>query len=169
MGRTSEFSSFFLSHTDTAEVECIIAAFKNGKAFGPYSIPCNLLKLLSPYISSALVILINESFTTGIFPDKLKVAKVIALHKKGASDNLSNYRPISLLSIFSKIFAKIMYKGLYKFLEINEILHPLQFGFRKNHSTSHTLISMTETIKKTIDNGHFGCGIFIDLKRHLIL
>ena len=57
-----------------------------------------------------------------------------------------------------------MYKRLYKFLEMNEILHPLQFGFCKNHSTSHTLISMTETIKKTIDNGHFGCGIFIDLK-----
>ena len=79
LGRKSEFSSFFLSPTDTAEVECIIAEFKNGKALGPYSIPCNLLKLLSPYISSALVILINESFTTGIFPDKLKVAKVIAL------------------------------------------------------------------------------------------
>ena len=122
-------------------------------------------KSLSPYISSALVILINESFTTGIFPDKLKVAKVIALHKKGASDNLSNYRPISLLSIFSKIFEKIMCKRLYKFLEINEILHPLQFGFCKNHSTSHTLISMTETIKKTIDNGQFGCGTFMDLKK----
>ena len=79
LGRKSEFSSFFLSPTDTAEVEFIIAEFKNGKALGPYSIPCNLLKLLGPYISSALVILINESFTTGIFPDKLKVAKVIAL------------------------------------------------------------------------------------------
>ena len=109
--------------------------------------------------------LINESFTTGMFPDKLKVAKVIALHKKGASNNPSNYRPISLLSNFSKIFEKMIHKRLYKFLEINEILHPLQFGFRKNHSVSHTLISMTETIKKTIDNGHFGCGIFMDLKK----
>ena len=109
--------------------------------------------------------LINESFTTWIFPDKLKVAKVIALHKKGASDNPSNYRPTSLPSMFSKIFEKIMYKRLYTFLEINEILHPLQFGFRKNHSTSHTLISMTETIKKTINNGHLGCRIFIDLKK----
>ena len=58
-----------------------------------------------------------------------------------------------------------MYKRLHKFLEINEIFYPLQFGFRKNHLASHTLISMTETIKKTIDNGHFGCGIFIDLKK----
>ena len=165
LGRISESSSFFLSPTDTTEVECIISEFKNDEALGPYSIPCNLLKLLSPYISSALVILINESFTTGIFPDKYKVVKVIALHKKGASDNLSNYRPVFLLSIFSKIFEKIMYKRLYKFLEINEILHPLQFAFRKNHSTYHTLISMTETIKKTIDSGHFGCGICIDLKK----
>ena len=93
------------------------------------------------------------------------MAKVIALHQKGAHDNSSNYRPISLLPIFSRIFEKIMYQRLYKFLEINEILHPLKFGFRKNHSISHTLISMTETIKKTIDNGHFGCGIFIDLKK----
>ena len=137
LGRKSELS-FFLSPTDTTEVECIIAKFKNGKALGPCSIPCNLLKLLSPNISYALVTLINESFTTGIFPDKYTVAKVIALHKKGASDNPSNYTPISLLSIFSKIFEKIMYERLHKFLEVNEILHLLQFGFRKNHPTSHT-------------------------------
>ena len=136
-----------------------------GKATGPYSIPCNLLKMIAHSISPALAILINESFVIGIFPDKLKVAKVIALHKKGAANNVSNYRPISLLSIFSKIFEKVMYKRLYTFLEINEVLHSLQFGFRIKHSTLHTLISMTETIRKTIDNGNFGCGIFIDLKK----
>ena len=108
------------------------------------------------------MILINESFSTGIFPHKLKIAIVIALHKKGATDDPANYRHISLLSVFSKIFEKIMHKRLYNFLEVNDILHPLQFVFRKKHSTQHTLISMTETIKKSIDNGKFGCGIFID-------
>ena len=58
-----------------------------------------------------------------------------------------------------------MHKRLYNFLEVNDILQPLQCGFRKKHSTQHTLISMTETIRKTIDNGNFGCGIFIDLKK----
>ena len=111
------------------------------------------------------MILINESFSTSIFPDKLKIAKVIALHKKGATDDPAKYRPISLLPVFSKIFEKIMQKRLYNFLEVNDILHPLQFGFRKKHSTQHSLISMTETIKKSIDNGKFGCGIFIDLKK----
>ena len=58
-----------------------------------------------------------------------------------------------------------MHKRLDNFLEVNDILQPLQFGFRTKHSTQHTLISMTETIRKTIDNGNFGCGIFIDLKK----
>ena len=160
-------SRFFLSPTDSAEIENVIAELKKGKASGPYSIPGHFLKLLSHVLAPCLEILINESFTTGIFSAKLKVAKVIALHKKGDSDNPSNYRPISLLpvSIFSKILEKIMHKRLSNFLEINEILHPLQFGFRSKHSTSHTLISMTETIRKTIDGGNYGCGIFINLKK----
>ena len=81
------------------------------------------------------------------------------------TDDPSNYRPISLLSVFSKILEKIMHKRPYNFLQVNDILHPLQFGFRKKHSTQHTLISMTETIKKSIDNDKFECGIFIDLKK----
>ena len=67
--------------------------------------------------------------------------------------------------MFCKIFEKIMHKRLYNFFEVNDILHPLQFGFRKKHSKQHTLICMTETIKKSIDNGKYGCGILIDLKK----
>ena len=85
--------------------------------------------------------------------------------KKCSTDNPSNYRPISLLSVFSKIFEKLTHQRSYNFLEINEILHPLQFGFRKKHSTLYTSISMTEHIKNSIDNGNYGCGIFIDLKK----
>ena len=145
------------------------SAKKNGKAVGPYSIPCNLLKMLNSSISPMLAILINESFQLGVFPDKFKVAKVTTLHKKGATDNPSNYRPISLLSTFSTIFEKIMHKGRYDFLEVNKILHFPQVGFRQKHSTSHTLISMTEKIRNSIDNGNYGCGILLTLRRILIL
>ena len=158
-------SSLFLSPTDSAEIENIISQLKNAKSVGPFSIPCNLLKMLNKFISPILALLMNESFLTGVFPDILKIAKVIALYKKGATDSPSDYRPISLLSIFSKIFEKIMHKRLYEFLEVNDILHSLQFGFRRKHSTSHTLISMTEKVRNTIDNGSYGCGIFIDLKK----
>ena len=123
--------------------------------------------MLSPHISPIPTILINESFHTGVFLNKLKIAEVITLYKKGAADYPSNYRPISLLSIFGKIFEKIMHKRLYSFLESNEILYFLQFGFRSKHSTTHTLISMNEDIRNTIDNGNYGCGFFIDLQKAL--
>ena len=77
----------------------------------------------------------------------------------------SNYRPISLLSVFSKIAEKLMYKRLYNFLEIHKILYDLQFGFRASHSVNHALISMTESIKNSLDNKKFGCGIFLDLQK----
>ena len=145
-------SSFFVSPTDEAEVTSIISQMQTGKSVGPLSIPLTLLKMLKSAIAPSLAVLINESFCTGIFPDKLKIAKVIAIHKKGSTDNPSNYRPISLLSVFGKIFEKLMHKRLYNFLEINEIIYPLQFGFRKKHSTTYTLISMTEHIKSSIES-----------------
>ena len=93
------------------------------------------------------------------------MGKVNPLYKKDSSDNPSNYRPISILSVFSKIFEKLMYKRLYQFLDSFEILYPLQFGFREKHSTSHALLCLTETIKHSIDNGRIGCGVFLDLQK----
>ena len=92
-----------------------------------------ILKSLSPLISSPLSQVINESFQSGMFPDKMKLAKVIPLFKKVCVLTASNYRPISLLSVFSKITEKAMHERLYKFLEKHEILYSLQFGFRANH------------------------------------
>ena len=79
--------------------------------------------------------------------------------------NPSNYRPISLLSVFSKIFEKLMHRRLYKFLDSMNAFYPLQLGFREKHHANHALISMTETIRNTIDNENHGCGVFIDLKK----
>ena len=102
---------------------------------------------------------------TRVYPTNLKIAKVVALHKKGPSDNPTNYGPISLLSVFSKILGKLMHKRLDDFLNISNVIHPLQFGFRQKHSTTHALTSLTEKIKQTIDKGNYGCGVFIDLKK----
>ena len=112
-----------------------------GKSSGPNSIPIKLLKVLDLPISNDLSILINESFETGIFPEKLKIAKVISIFKKGLASRKSNYRPISLLSVFSKLFEKLMHKRIYRFLEICEILCRMQSGFRTGHSTDHALVS----------------------------
>ena len=157
-------NSFFILPITHNEIEDIITSFKNGKSTGPFSIPIKLLKLIKTEISKPLAIIFNESILLGIFPDKLKYAKVIPIHKKGSQTDPSNYRPISLLSVFSKILEKLMFKRLYNYLDSTNIFYPLQFGCRQNHSTNHALISMTESIRNTIDNGKFGCGVFIEMK-----
>ena len=123
-------SSFFFNPITHIEIEEIISSFRNGKSTGPYIIPVKLLKILSLYISQQLAIIFNASITLGIFPDKLKYAKVILIHKKGSPTNPSNYLPISLLSVFSKTFEKLMHRRLYEFLDSMDAFYPLQFGFR---------------------------------------
>ena len=105
------------------------------------------------------------SLGTGIYPDKLKIVKVIPIHKGGSTQDLNNFQPISLLSIFDKIIEKILHLKLYTFLESKNILFEQQYGFRKNNSTAHALIQITEQIKESIDKGNYGGSIFIDLHK----
>ena len=153
-----------IAHISHEEVMTIINALPN-KSTGPTSIPLRLLKDVADLIITPLCHIINLSFTSGIFPDILKVSKVVAIHKGGSTEEVNNFRPISLLSIFDKIIEKLMHKRLYDFFEEHNILYKFQFGFRKKMSTGHSLVEITEEIKESIDEGKFGCGIFIDLKK----
>lgn len=76
---------------------------------------------------------------------------------------VSNYRPISLLSIFSKILERLMYNRLIKYFEQSSIFFDQQFGFRSKHSTLHAMILMVDKIQKVINSRNYSCGIFIDL------
>ena len=105
------------------------------------------------------------SFSTGQFPSFLKIAKVTPIHKKQSKVEYTNYRPISLLSNNEKIIEKFMYKRLSDFLDTNNLIYSLQFGFRQKHSTTHALINLSESIRKTLDEGSFDCGIFVDLQK----
>ena len=119
-----------IAHISDEEVLSIINALPN-KGTGPSSIPLRLLKDVANLIIVPLCHIINLSFTSGIFPDLLKVAKVVAIHKGGSTEEVNNFRPISLLSIFDKIIEKLMHKRLYEFFEEHNILYKFQFGFRK--------------------------------------
>jgi len=158
-------NSFFLSPVDPTEVIHCISSFKLSKSSGPNSIPSKILSLLKFILSEPLANLINLSFTTGIFPSKLKFSKVIPVHKKGSLLEISNYRPISLLSNIDKIYEKLIHKRLYNFLNVNNILYENQFGFRKGFSTSHALLSIVQKISDHVDKGEFACGIFVDLQK----
>ena len=94
-------NSVFGSPVSPAEIKIIINSMRNGKAVGPYSIPIFLLKILNEHIATPLCDIINDSFSIGICPDMMKLAKVIPLYKKNSPKDPSNYRPISLLTVFS--------------------------------------------------------------------
>ena len=112
--RNQNYLALYL--TDADEVINIISKFKIGKACGPGSIPEEILQLIKLEIASPISKLINLSLQTGCHPSKLKPAKVIHIHKKGVKITISNYRPISLLSNINKIFEKIVFDRVYKFV-----------------------------------------------------
>ena len=94
----------------------------------------------------ALVIIFNKSISEDQFPNMLKIAKIIPVFKGGEAIDPNKYRPIYLLSIFDKLLEKVMYKRISCFLSKHKILYKFQFGFSKNHSTSHTLIDIMDYI-----------------------
>jgi len=157
--------SSYLSIAHPYEIFDIIKSFDLNKSLGPNSIPVYLLKICNDYFSKILAKLLNLSFATGIFPDLCKFAKVIPIFKKDNPLLCNNYRPISLLPIFSKIFEKIIYSRMYNFIDKNNLLYEKQFGFRSNHSTSHALISLIESIKNCLDDKKIVGGVFIDLAK----
>ena len=157
-------STIFLHPTDKEEIANIIYSVNSNKASGSNSIPYRILFLLKNEISKQLADLFNLSFMTGVFPSVLKTAKVVPVFKKDSKLDYSNYQQISLLSNIEKILEKRMYKRLYTFLNNNNIIYNLQFGFRKQYSTSQALINITENIRKALD-GNIGCGIFVDLQK----
>ena len=157
--------SFMLFPTTPSEVESEISNLNPSKSTGPFSIPTKFLKTLKTLLSGPLANLFNCSFSIGVVPDNLKLARVIPVFKKGDREVISNYRPISLLSIFNKILEKLMYKRLITYLEKKNVIFNGQFGFRSNHSTAHAILLITDKIQKAIENKLYSCGIFLDLSK----
>jgi hypothetical protein len=157
--------TFFLSPTQPDEIEKIIDKLNPSKSTGPNGIPVFILKLFKGFFSFWLSKLINLCFETGEFPLMLKLAKVIPLHKKDSVLDFLNYRPISLLSVFSKIYEKTIYVRIYSYLVKYNMIYSKQFGFRGNHSVNHAIVSFTEHVRSLLDRGEYVCGVFVDLEK----
>ena len=122
-----------------------------------------ILKSSSNNILFALSHVFNLSLSKGEFINDFKIAKVCPVFKKGNAKDINNYRPISLLFNISKILEKIMYGRLYSFLDQNHFFLHQQFGFRKNHSTSHALALLTYKITESLANKTSTLRVFLDL------
>jgi len=157
--------SMFCTPTDPFEIQKILMSLKSNKSPGADNISPKILKEISTDIIGPLAYIFNLSFTSGVVPDSLKLAKVIPVFKKGDRTQAGNYRPISLLTVFDKILEKLMCKRLCNFLELHHTLYDFQFGFRKHHSTVLALMEVLDTIYEHLDKREHIVGIYLDLQK----
>ena len=159
------FDKINWQYASTYEIRNIIKSLKTKNTYGYNEISNHIIKLSTPYITSSLTCICNAILSSGVFPDRLKYAIVKPIYKKGGKQDISNYRPISLLTSFSKVFEKIIYDRLYTHLERNNILVQEQFGFRRHHSTEQAAFSLINSILTAMNNKLVVGGIFCDLHK----
>ena len=138
---------------------------KTNKAKGLDNISPLFLKIAAPVIAQPLCHVLNCSVQSGIFPSQWKLAKVTPLHKKGPTDCMGNFRPISILCTLSKILERHVHNHLYNYLMTENLLHPSQSGFRPNHSCETALAHMTDAWINALDKGNMVGTLFIDLRK----
>jgi len=143
----------------------IINSLKPKVSSGLDELSNKMLKLIKDVIAPPLTIIINQMLNTGIFPDKLKISKVIPLFKKGDDKLFSNYRPISLLSSISKIFEKVIFNQVSKYFEINNLIFNNQYGFRKKYSTEIAALHLIDCLNFQMDQMKIPLNIFLDLSK----
>ena len=147
------------------ELENAFASLKTNKSSGYDDASSDFVKKVSDEPFVILKHIFNISLIKGIFPDKLKIARVTTIFKKGNNSLINNYRPISILPCFSKLLERIMYNRLYNFLVEKNILHQKQFGFQNAHSTEHAILQLVNQITEAFSQGEYTLGIFIDLSK----
>jgi len=157
--------SMFVNPITHSEVFNIVMSLKNKKSTGDDGIPVFVIKRNIYYILDLLVYLINQSFVEGVFPSHLKSAVVIPIFKKGDPHCLENYRPVSLLSSFTKIFEIAMGRRIIEFLRNDNILHSNQHGFLKGKSCETAIFQFLQKIIGNLESKCFALGIFVDLSK----
>ena len=156
--------SLFLTPASENEVKRVIANLNDGSP-GKDGVTAKTLKTVSDAMATPITHLANLSFTQGLILKDLKNALVCPIYKAKDPMVFSNYRPISLLSIYSKILERLMYDRLLEFLNKHKILNKFQFGFRYMHSTFMALITLLDNLRYALDSGNGAVGIFLDFQK----
>ena len=160
-----EGTSFQFKTVYSVSVEKALKKVKTSFGFGSDGIASHFIKIAFPVISHSLCRIYNMSIESGIFPNSWKIARVAPIFKSGSTEGRSNYRPISVLPVVSRLFEKLIYDQLYEYLDSNKHLFIDQYGFRNLHSVVSCLLNCTNDWYVNIDRGKFTAMIFIDLKK----
>ena len=156
--------SMLVTETTCDEIKNIIVSLKNSSSDWD-DIHSKVLKRSYNYYFQVLTHIFNLSLTQGIFPQELKLARVIPLYKNEDKMLINNYRPVSVLPLFSKILERLMFNRLEMFINKHDILYKYQFGFRKGYSTTMSLLILVDKIKSALDNGDIVVEVFLDLSK----
>jgi hypothetical protein len=165
MSKIKHNGSMLLSPITEFEILKLINGLDSNKSPGHDGLGSFLIKKVAQTILKPLEIIFNESISTGIVPGSFKVAKVIPLYKKDDSELFSNYRPVSVLPILSKVLERLVFNRCMSYLDHHNILYKRQYGFRKNHSTYMAVIDLVNKITDAVNNDNFTAGVFLDLSK----
>ena len=157
--------SIFLAPTNKGEIEKLINNLPNKNSSGFDLVNNKLLKMIKSEIAIPLEIVFNQSIERGTFPDTMKLAEVVPLHKNKSRSEPGNYRPISLLPTISKILEKILYKRTYRFLNKNNQIYHRQYGFRAKHSCEHAIGDLVSHVLKNQQQNRYTAALFLDLSK----
>ena len=158
---------FALYEVDEEIVSKTIDNLPNKASCGFDNISTIFLKQIAPTILKPLMLMINQVglFYSGIFPERLKLANVIPVFKKGDSKLINSYRPISLLPVISKVLEKIIANQLSQYFEENKLFHDNQYGFRTGLFTEYATIELTYRTLSNMDRNEIPFSIFLDLSK----
>lgn len=165
LSSTSPANSLLIVPVDEPSVERIIGDLRSDCAVGWDNIPAKVIKQSKFALTPVITHICNLAIGSGTFPDAFKKAVVHPIYKSGHKANVTNYRPISILSSLSKILEKILNNILISYLESYKIIAPNQYGFRKGVSTEDAVSAFTNSLVNKIDSRQKCYGIFLDLSK----
>ncbi|CAH2012087.1 unnamed protein product [Acanthoscelides obtectus] len=147
------------------DVRTAINKLKNSKSTDPYGFTVRIVKTLQNLIIYPLTKLFNQCIESNTFPDFFKLSKIIPIFKQGDTEELCNYRPISLIPIFAKILELLLKDQINEYFEANNLFCSTQFGFRKNSSTTSAINSFIQFVNQTFENNLYGAACLLDLSK----
>lgn len=158
-------NSLFMELAEESEISEVILELKRSSAPGHDQVTTLDINNLKPDLLPILTKLINNIFINGVFPQELKISKITPIYKGGQKDNMNNYRPISIISIFSKIIEKLIKRRMLKFIRKYIELDEYQYGFLKNSSTLSAAVDLVHFISRALDRGEIVTAVFVDLRK----
>lgn len=158
-------TTFGFKHFSVEDVFSVIINLKNSSCLDVYSLNSKILKYAGAFICEPLAHIFNYCIDYGIFPSTFKLVKVIPVYKKGDKSEYSNYRPISIVPILSKVFEILLNKQILTYFEGNSLFTSSQYGFRKGHSTVEVVLDFTKRCVQGLENCDLVISRFFDLTK----